>query len=102
MTWHLRASGPALPPAVIDAKKTESIAICKRNQRDRSACGKLADQRVGWNSMNGGQPNTQNVAQRVGSTGATAFSAIAAGAVMSISKNASGRTAGVATERVLE
>ena len=52
--------------------------------------------------MNGGQPNTQNVAQRVGSTGATAFSAIAAGAVMSISKNASGRTAGVATERVLE
>lgn len=95
---------------VIYSKKTDSIVINERTQRDLSECGKLADQRVGRNSMNAGAPNPQKVAQKVGSTGAIAFVATAVGSVVSNSKNAwerargaaAGGAAGMATKLVLE
>lgn len=100
---------------VIYSKKTGTIELNERTRQDLGECSRQADVRVGRNVMKSpqgspGKAGTQKVAQTVGSTGAIAFVATAAGSVVSNSKNAwerargaaAGGAAGMATKLLLE
>jgi hypothetical protein len=97
---------------VIYSKKSGSIELNERTRQDLGDCSRQADVRVGRNVMKGpqGTPGTQKVGQKVGSTGAIAFVATAAGSVVGNSKNAwerargaaAGGAAGMATKLLLE
>jgi hypothetical protein len=107
LTLGLTACASTQP--VIYSKKTDSIALNERTQRDLSECSRQADQRVGRNGMKSPQ-GTQKVAQKVGSTGAIAFVGTAVGSVVSNSRGAwerargaaAGGAAGMATKLLLE
>ncbi len=106
-------AGCASTQPVIYSKSSDSIALNDRTRADLAACSRLADERVGRNSMNA-QPaaggGTQTVVQKVGATGAIAFVATAVGSVVGNSKNAwerargaaAGGAAGMATKLLLE
>lgn len=103
-------AGCASTQPVIYSKKTDSIVVNERTQRDLSECSRLADQRVGRNSLNAGQPDSRKAAQKVGATGAVAFVATAVGSVVSSSMSAwerargaaAGGAAGMATKLLLD
>jgi len=103
-------AGCASTQPVVYSRKTDSIAVDERTQRDLTACSRLADQRVGRNGLHAAQPDTRKAAQKAGATGAVAFVATAVGSVVGNSANAwerargaaAGGAAGMATKLLLD
>jgi outer membrane lipoprotein SlyB len=84
---------------VIYSKKSDSIVLGERAQRDLLQCTRLADERVGRNSLKGAK-RMQTVAEKTASAGTIAFVAAALGSAAAQSKEAWERARGAAAAGV--